>query len=155
MYINHKLYLLWKEWKSSQKFLFKVVKASRKNVSESVYNVPSSHVGMMIESMAGKSASLHGLCHDATPFTFSEEDPAIDYFGQMLTRGNILLYTIIEFWCLLVTLKTLSGIGWLRLQAEKSTNTWQCLLGHKLTEIKKLLLLNKIIRNSSQRLKLS
>ena len=88
-----------------------------------MYNVPSSHVGMMIESMAGKSAALHGLCHDATPFTFSEEDPAIDYFGQMLTRGNIWLYTIIEFWWgLLVTLKTLQGIGWLNCRL-RSTNT--------------------------------
>lgn len=44
-------------------------------------------VGMMIESMAGKSAALHGLCHDATPFTFSEEAPAVDYFGQCLRAG--------------------------------------------------------------------
>ena len=43
----------------------------------------------MIESMAGKSASLHGLCHDATPFTFSEEQPAVDYFGKLLTAGKI------------------------------------------------------------------
>ena len=42
----------------------------------------------MIESMAGKSAASHGLCHDATPFTFSEDQPAIDYFGKMLTSGN-------------------------------------------------------------------
>lgn len=40
----------------------------------------------MIESMAGKSASLNGLACDATPFTFSEEDPAIDYFGNLLTQ---------------------------------------------------------------------
>ena len=43
--------------------------------------------GMMIESMAGKSASLHGLCHDASPFTFSENTPAVDYFGQLLVKG--------------------------------------------------------------------
>ena len=42
--------------------------------------------GMMIESMAGKSASLNGLAYDATPFTFSEEDPAINYFGNLLTQ---------------------------------------------------------------------
>ncbi|CAB4021891.1 DNA-directed RNA polymerase I subunit RPA2-like, partial [Paramuricea clavata] len=41
-------------------------------------------IGMMIESMAGKSASMHGLVHDATPFTFSEDNSAIDYFGKML-----------------------------------------------------------------------
>ena len=42
--------------------------------------------GMMIESMAGKSASLNGLAYDATPFTFSEEDPAIEYFGNLLKQ---------------------------------------------------------------------
>ena len=42
---------------------------------------------MMIESMAGKSAAVHGLCHDATPFTFSEEIPAVNHFGQMLLKG--------------------------------------------------------------------
>ena len=50
---------------------------------------------MMIESMAGKSASLHGLCHDATPFTFSEDTPAVDYFGQLLVKGlfgNTVIY---------------------------------------------------------------
>ncbi|XP_066467946.1 DNA-directed RNA polymerase I subunit RPA2 [Tiliqua scincoides] len=41
-------------------------------------------IGMLIESMAGKSAALHGLCHDATPFTFSEENSAVEYFGKML-----------------------------------------------------------------------
>ena len=45
-------------------------------------------VGMMIESMAGKSASMHGLVHDATPFTFSEDISAIDYFGKMLIEGK-------------------------------------------------------------------
>ena len=45
------------------------------------------YVGMMIESMAGKSASLHGLCLDATPFTFSEDMPAVDYYGQLLVKG--------------------------------------------------------------------
>ena len=44
---------------------------------------------MMIESMAGKSASMHGLVHDATPFTFSEDNSAIDYFGKMLIEGKL------------------------------------------------------------------
>ena len=43
---------------------------------------------MMIETMAGKSAALHGLCHDATPFTFSEDNSAIDYFGRLLKKGD-------------------------------------------------------------------
>ena len=45
---------------------------------------------MMIESMAGKSASLHGICHDATPFTFSEDTPAINFFGDHLVKGRTL-----------------------------------------------------------------
>lgn len=42
---------------------------------------------MMIEIMAGKSAALHGLVHDATPFKFTEKDTAIDYFGKLLEAG--------------------------------------------------------------------
>ncbi|XP_065889347.1 DNA-directed RNA polymerase I subunit RPA2-like [Dysidea avara] len=49
-------------------------------------------IGMMIESMAGKSASLHGLCHDASPFTFSEDTPAVDYFGQLLVKAGFNYY---------------------------------------------------------------
>lgn len=46
-------------------------------------------LAMMIECMAGKSASVHGVVHDATPFKYSEEDTAIDYFGSLLEAGNI------------------------------------------------------------------
>jgi len=49
---------------------------------------PSS--GMMIESMAGKSAATFAHCYDATPFQFSEEDPAIDHFGELLVKGELL-----------------------------------------------------------------
>ncbi|XP_069110170.1 LOW QUALITY PROTEIN: DNA-directed RNA polymerase I subunit RPA2-like [Argopecten irradians] len=49
-------------------------------------------IGMMIESMAGKSAASHGLCHDATPFKFSEDQPAIDYFGDVLTKAGYNYY---------------------------------------------------------------
>ena len=45
-----------------------------------------SSAGMMIESMAGKSASLNGAVYDATPFTFSEDDPAVNYFGNLLKQ---------------------------------------------------------------------
>ena len=48
--------------------------------------------GMMIETMAGKSAALYGLCHDATPFTFSEDNSAVEYFGKLLVKG--LLYHV-------------------------------------------------------------
>lgn len=47
---------------------------------------------MMIEVMAGKSASVHGLVHDATPFRFDEENTAIDYFGKMLEHAGYNYY---------------------------------------------------------------
>ncbi|KAJ8929566.1 hypothetical protein NQ314_017730 [Rhamnusium bicolor] len=49
-------------------------------------------IAMMIEIMAGKSAALHGLVHDATPFKFTEEDTAIDYFGRLLEHGGYNYY---------------------------------------------------------------
>ena len=51
---------------------------------------------MMIESMAGKSAAMHGLCHDATPFTFSEETPAVKHFGNLLLKGKRVKETILK-----------------------------------------------------------
>lgn len=51
-------------------------------------SLPVISLGMMIETMAGKSAALHGLCHDSTPFTFSEDSPAVDYFGKLLVKGR-------------------------------------------------------------------
>ncbi|XP_050434808.1 DNA-directed RNA polymerase I subunit RPA2 [Adelges cooleyi] len=45
-------------------------------------------IAMMIECMAGKSASVHGLVHDATAFKYNEENTAIDYFGQLLQAGG-------------------------------------------------------------------
>lgn len=49
-------------------------------------------IAMMIECMAGKSAAVHGLVHDATPFIFSEDDTAIDYFGKLLQAGGYNYY---------------------------------------------------------------
>lgn len=49
-------------------------------------------IAMMIETMAGKSAALHGLVHDATPFRFSEKRTAIDYFGKLLEAGGYNYY---------------------------------------------------------------
>uniref|UniRef100_A0A6I8SZL6 DNA-directed RNA polymerase subunit beta n=1 Tax=Xenopus tropicalis TaxID=8364 RepID=A0A6I8SZL6_XENTR len=66
-------------------------------------------IGMLIESMAGKSAALHGLCHDATPFTFSEENSALEYFGEMLRAGGYNFYG---------TEKLYSGISGLELEAD-------------------------------------
>lgn len=47
---------------------------------------------MMIEMMAGKSAALHGMKYDATPFKFNEENTAIDYFGKLLEAGGFNYY---------------------------------------------------------------
>lgn len=41
-------------------------------------------IGMLIESMAGKAGSIHGMFQDATPFTFHEENRVIDYIGEQL-----------------------------------------------------------------------
>ncbi|KAH8393916.1 hypothetical protein KR215_006958 [Drosophila sulfurigaster] len=49
-------------------------------------------IAMMIETMAGKSAALHGGVYDATPFRFSEDNTAIDYFGKMLEAGGYNYY---------------------------------------------------------------
>ncbi|KAF5283619.1 hypothetical protein FQR65_LT13825 [Abscondita terminalis] len=49
-------------------------------------------IAMMIELMAGKSAALHGLVHDASPFKFDEENTAIDYFGKLLEAGGYNYY---------------------------------------------------------------
>lgn len=49
---------------------------------------------MMIECMAGKSAAVHGVVHDATAFKYNEENTAIDYFGRLLEAGYIFLYHI-------------------------------------------------------------
>ncbi|CAL1577099.1 unnamed protein product [Knipowitschia caucasica] len=49
-------------------------------------------IGMLIESMAGKSGALHGLSHDATPFTFSEDCSALEYFGEMLKAAGYNYY---------------------------------------------------------------
>ena len=45
-------------------------------------------IGMLIEFMAGKSAVLHGLCHDGTPFQFNDDYPAVEYYGKLLKAGE-------------------------------------------------------------------
>ncbi|XP_067931459.1 DNA-directed RNA polymerase I subunit RPA2-like [Watersipora subatra] len=49
-------------------------------------------IGMMVETMAGKSASCHGMPFDATPFTFSEDDSAVDFFGKTLVKAGYNYY---------------------------------------------------------------
>ncbi|KAI5119589.1 hypothetical protein M0805_005761 [Coniferiporia weirii] len=49
-------------------------------------------IGMLVESMAGKAGSMHGFAQDATPFKFSEEDTAVDYFGEQLLAAGYNYY---------------------------------------------------------------
>ncbi|XP_076280843.1 RNA polymerase I subunit Rpl135 [Lasioglossum baleicum] len=49
-------------------------------------------IAMMIEVMAGKSAAVHGLVHDATSFRFNESETAVEYFGKLLERGGYNYY---------------------------------------------------------------
>ncbi|PGG99077.1 hypothetical protein AJ80_09409 [Polytolypa hystricis UAMH7299] len=45
-------------------------------------------IGMFIESLAGKAGALHGLSQDCTPFQFSEEFTAADFFGEQLRKAG-------------------------------------------------------------------
>ena len=45
-------------------------------------------IGMFIESLAGKAGALHGLAQDSSPWRFSEQDTAGDYFGEQLRRAG-------------------------------------------------------------------
>jgi DNA-directed RNA polymerase I subunit RPA2 len=51
-------------------------------------------IGMLIESMAGKSGALHGQFQDSTPFSFHEtgDKLAIDYFGEQLQAAGYNYY---------------------------------------------------------------
>jgi DNA-directed RNA polymerase I subunit RPA2 len=49
-------------------------------------------IAQMIESMAGKAGALHGHPQDSTPFQFSEENTAADYFGQQLRKAGYNYY---------------------------------------------------------------
>ncbi|KAH9948753.1 beta and beta-prime subunits of DNA dependent RNA-polymerase [Amylocystis lapponica] len=49
-------------------------------------------IGMLVESMAGKAGAMHGVAQDATPFQFTEEDTAVDYFGEQLLAAGYNYY---------------------------------------------------------------
>uniref|UniRef100_A0A183BY36 DNA-directed RNA polymerase n=1 Tax=Globodera pallida TaxID=36090 RepID=A0A183BY36_GLOPA len=49
-------------------------------------------IGMMIESMAGKAAAMHGASYDASPFVFNEENTAIEHFGKLLAKSGYNYY---------------------------------------------------------------
>nr|KAG5708313.1 hypothetical protein BaRGS_034344 [Batillaria attramentaria] len=86
--------MLQKDWTQMACLLYMnqqtgVVTVERFRGSEDAYVDHIKILGrMMIESMAGKSAALHGMFHDATPFTFSEDQSAADYFGELLSAAG-------------------------------------------------------------------
>ncbi len=45
-------------------------------------------IGMLLESMAGKAGACHGVAQDGTPFRFSEQHRAVDYFGSQLQAAG-------------------------------------------------------------------
>ena len=49
-------------------------------------------IGMLIETMAGKSGALHGIYQDASPFKFDENTTALDYFGKQLLQAGYNYY---------------------------------------------------------------
>lgn len=53
---------------------------------------------MMIECMAGKSGALQGEVYDASPFQYSEDETAIDYYGNLLQAGTVSYTCIICTW---------------------------------------------------------
>ena len=50
------------------------------------------NVGMLVESMAGKSGAIHGMFQDGTPFRFHEKHRAIDHVGEQLRSAGYHYY---------------------------------------------------------------
>lgn len=49
------------------------------------------YLGMLIESMAGKSGAMHGEFQDSSPFRFHEQRKIVDYMGEQLRYLNYIL----------------------------------------------------------------
>jgi DNA-directed RNA polymerase I subunit RPA2 len=49
-------------------------------------------IGMFVESMAAKAGALYGISQDATPFQFSDDDLASEYFGEQLRKAGFNYY---------------------------------------------------------------
>lgn len=49
-------------------------------------------IGMLVETMAGKSGALQGLWQDCSSFKHDEKHPAGDYFGQQLLKSGYSYY---------------------------------------------------------------
>ena len=45
-------------------------------------------IGMLVESLAGKSGALHGLAQDSSPWRFDEKHTAGDFFGEQLLAAG-------------------------------------------------------------------
>jgi len=45
--------------------------------------------------MAGKAAAENGVCYDATPFTYTEDDDPITYFGECLSKCKNFTFAVI------------------------------------------------------------
>ena len=45
-------------------------------------------IGMLVESMAGKSGSLHAIYQDGSPFQFNEQNTAVKHFGDQLVKAG-------------------------------------------------------------------
>jgi len=45
-------------------------------------------IGMLLESIAGKAGAVHASQQDGTPFRFSEDKCAVDYFGEQLRAAG-------------------------------------------------------------------
>ena len=49
-------------------------------------------IGMLVESLAGKSGALHGIAQDSSPWNFDEENTAGDFFGDQLVAAGYNFY---------------------------------------------------------------
>ncbi len=49
-------------------------------------------IGMLVESMAGKSGALHAMTQDGTPFRFNEKNTAVNLFGEQLVKAGYNYY---------------------------------------------------------------
>ncbi|XP_064102895.1 LOW QUALITY PROTEIN: DNA-directed RNA polymerase I subunit RPA2-like [Macrobrachium nipponense] len=48
--------------------------------------------GVLLELLGGKAAAEFGKSFDSSPFEFSDEDCAVDYFGKILEKGGFSYY---------------------------------------------------------------
>ena len=49
-------------------------------------------IGMLVESLAGKSGSCHAIYQDGTPFKFNEKNTAVQHFGEQLVKAGYNYY---------------------------------------------------------------